>query len=56
MTKIWAFYCFIEWYELYFEEKNSAGFVKKFGKTLDKGGLRCYNNSRSMSLVGMNPQ
>ena len=21
MTKIWAFYCFIEWYELYFEEK-----------------------------------
>ena len=22
MTKLWAFYCFIEWYEVYFVEKN----------------------------------
>ena len=34
MTKIWSFYCFIVWYELYFVEDFSAPILKKCQKNL----------------------
>ena len=34
MTKLWAFYCFIEWYEVYFTGKSRRICKKVFAKCL----------------------